>query len=61
MWSDENKVELFGHNSRMYGEKETVPMRKGTPFPQSNMVEVRWCFGGVCLHQTLDICMKGKE
>lgn len=46
--------------TRTCGKKKTLPMRRRTAFPQSN-TEAYWCFGGVCLHQALQLCIKWKE
>ncbi len=53
-WSDETKVEVFGHNSKRYvWHKTTQHITIGTPYPQWNMVVAASYFGAVFLQLEL--------
>ena len=50
LWSDETKIELFGHNDQKYVRKrEGEAFNPGTPYLLSSMVVVVLCSGPVLL------------
>ncbi len=54
LWSDETKVEFFGHNSKgMFGTKTTLHITKGTPYSLWSTVGAASRFGAVFLQLEL--------
>jgi len=53
MWSDETKIELFGHNSTNRVWRSTIPRTQSLLWSMGVAVS---CFGGVFLHTGQSDC-----
>ncbi len=63
LWSDENKIYLFGINStrRVWRRRNAAYDPKSTVYPPSNMEVETLCFEGIFLLRRQDNCTASKE